>query len=70
MPDTTNPTSTGNNNNNDEAIVPFRVDIPQSEVERLKRKLADTRLPPKEIVPDAGDKYGQSSRLHCTRERD
>jgi hypothetical protein len=41
-------------------IVPFIVDIPRSEVDRLKRKLQDTRLPPKEIVPGAGDKYGKA----------
>lgn len=39
-------------------IQPFKVDIPQEEVDRLKRKLKDTRLPPKPIVPDAGNKYG------------
>lgn len=39
-------------------IQPFTIDIPKSEVERLKRKLEDTRLPPKEIVPNAGNKYG------------
>jgi hypothetical protein len=42
-------------------IVPFKVDIPRSEVDRLKRKLQDTRLPPKEIVPGAGNKYGMMS---------
>lgn len=42
----------------DSDIVPFKVDIPRAEVDRLKRKLKDTRLPPKEIVPGAGDKYG------------
>lgn len=41
-----------------EEIVPFQVDIPQEEVDRLQRKLKDTRLPPKEIVPDASKKYG------------
>lgn len=41
-----------------EDIKPFKVDIPQDEVDRLKRKLKDHRLPPKEIVPDAGDRYG------------
>jgi hypothetical protein len=41
-------------------MVPFIVDIPRSEVDRLKRKLQDTRLPPKEIVPGAGDKYGKA----------
>ena len=39
-------------------IIPFKVDIPKEEVDRLKRKLKDTRLPPKEIVPNAGSKYG------------
>ncbi|KAK3058293.1 hypothetical protein LTR09_001371 [Extremus antarcticus] len=39
-------------------IKPFTVDIPKEEVERLKRKLKDTRLPPKPIVPDAGSRYG------------
>lgn len=43
----------------DSDIVPFKVDIPRSEVDRLKRKLQDTRLPPREIVPNAGDKYGE-----------
>jgi len=42
----------------DGEIKPFIVDIPNEEVDRLKRKLKDTRLPPKPIVPDAGDKYG------------
>lgn len=41
-------------------IQPFNPSIPQSEVDRLKRKLQDTRLPPKPIVPDAGDAYGPS----------
>jgi hypothetical protein len=50
----------------DSEIVPFKVDIPRSEVDRLKRKLQDTRLPPKEIVPGAGNKYGMMSdmRVH------
>lgn len=39
-------------------IKSFKVDIPKEEVDRLKRKLKDTRLPPKEIVPDAGTRYG------------
>lgn len=42
----------------DSAIKPFKVDIPHEEVDRLKRKLKDTRLPPKEIVPNAGSRYG------------
>ena len=44
----------------DSDIVPFKVDIPRSEVDRLKRKLQDTRLPPKEIVPGAVNKYGKA----------
>ena len=47
-------------------IVPFKVDIPQSEVDRLKRKLQDTRLPPKEIVPGAGNKYGVFSDMRTS----
>jgi len=39
-------------------IKPFKVDDPVEEVDRLKRKLRDTRLPPREIVPGAGDNYG------------
>lgn len=39
-------------------IRPFKVDIPQQEVDRLNRKLRDTRLPGRSIVPDAGDRYG------------
>ncbi|RAK97958.1 epoxide hydrolase family protein [Aspergillus ibericus CBS 121593] len=39
-------------------IKPFRVDIPKEEVERLKRKLQDTRLPGRPIVPNAGTSYG------------
>ncbi|KAL2799661.1 Alpha/Beta hydrolase protein [Aspergillus keveii] len=35
----------------------FKIDIPNEEVERLKRKLNDTRLPGREIVPDAGTLY-------------
>lgn len=49
----------------DSDIVPFKVDIPRSEVDRLKRKLQDTRLPPQEIVPGAGNKYGMLSKT-CT----
>ncbi|KAH8435133.1 epoxide hydrolase family protein [Aspergillus melleus] len=39
-------------------IRPFKVDVPVEEVERLQRKLKGTRLPGREIVPNAGDKYG------------
>jgi len=48
-----------------EEIVPFKVDIPKEEFERLKRKLRDTRLPPKEIVPDAGSRYGTHDYPDC-----
>lgn len=39
----------------------FEVDIPQLEVDRLIRKLKDTRIPTAEIVPGAGDDYGIST---------
>jgi hypothetical protein len=39
-------------------IKPFDPTIPKDEVDRLFRKLADTRLPKIPIVPDAGDDYG------------
>ncbi|CAG9993911.1 unnamed protein product [Clonostachys byssicola] len=41
-------------------IEPFKVDVPQDEVDRLIRKLKDTRIPKKEIVPGAGSDYGPS----------
>lgn len=44
-----------------EEIRPFKVEIPQSEHDRLIRKLRDTRIPSTEIVPDAGDDYGIST---------
>lgn len=33
-----------------EGVRPFRIDIPQSDIDDLKRRLADTRWPPKETV--------------------
>ena len=39
-------------------IEPFKIGILHSEVERMKRKLRDTRIPQDPIVPDAGDDYG------------
>ncbi|RAH49742.1 epoxide hydrolase family protein [Aspergillus brunneoviolaceus CBS 621.78] len=39
-------------------IKDFKIDIPRGEVDRLQRKLRDTRLPAREIVPSAGDRYG------------
>lgn len=39
-------------------IRPFQIDIQREEVERLNRKLRDTRLPGRDIVPDAGTSYG------------
>jgi len=39
-------------------IRPFKVDVPKSEVDRLLRKLKDTRIPTQEIVPGAGSDYG------------
>lgn len=41
-------------------ITPFDPNIPKEEVDRLFRKLADTRLPEIPVVPDAGDEYGPS----------
>ncbi|KAF1963849.1 alpha/beta-hydrolase [Byssothecium circinans] len=41
-------------------ITSFDPTIPQDEVDRLFRKLSDTRLPKMPIVPDAGDDYGPS----------
>lgn len=39
-------------------VMAFKVDIPSTKVERLQRKLRDTRLPGRPIVPDAGTSYG------------
>ena len=39
-------------------IAAFDPEIPRDEVERMFRKLRDTRLPSEPIVPDAGDDYG------------
>ncbi|KAF2094625.1 alpha/beta-hydrolase [Rhizodiscina lignyota] len=39
-------------------IKPFKVDIPQAEVDRLYQKLRDTRVPTQDIVPGAGSDYG------------
>ncbi|KAL4811131.1 Alpha/Beta hydrolase protein [Aspergillus unguis] len=41
-------------------IQQFKINIPPQEVDRLQRKLNDTRLPPREIVPGAGTNYGPS----------
>lgn len=41
-----------------DAIIPFDPTIPQEEVDRLFRKLGDTRLPEIPVVPDAGEDYG------------
>jgi len=43
-------------------ITPFDPTIPKEEVDRLFRKLGDTRLPSIPVVPDAGDDYGKSGR--------
>ena len=39
-------------------IRPFKVDIPDDEVERYYRKIKDTRVPTQDIVPRAGTDYG------------
>jgi len=49
-------------------ISPFQVDISKSEVERLYRKLKDTRLPGREVVPGAGNKYGMCLYLGMSKE--
>ena len=38
--------------------VPFRLAIPDSQLQRLRRKIEDYELPEKEIVPNAGWGYG------------
>jgi hypothetical protein len=40
------------------AITPFHVNIAPEEAQRLKRKLADTRIPQQPIVAGAADDYG------------
>ena len=42
------------------SVQPFVIDIPPAEVERLLRKLRDTRFPSEPIVPGAGEDYGPS----------
>ncbi|KAF2202041.1 alpha/beta-hydrolase [Delitschia confertaspora ATCC 74209] len=42
------------------SIKPFDPTIPEEEVDRLFRKLEDTRLPKEPVVPDAGEDYGPS----------
>jgi hypothetical protein len=43
------------------SIKPFKPSIPKEEVDRLFRKLADTRLPKEPIVPEAGWDYGNDA---------
>jgi hypothetical protein len=45
-------------------VTKFDPTILQEEVQRLFRKLGDTRLPEQPIVPDAGWDYGE--RLRCS----
>ena len=40
------------------AITPFDPNVEKDEVDRLFRKLGDTRLPRIPVVPDAGGEYG------------
>lgn len=42
-------------------ISSFEINIDTKEVDRLRRKLEDTRIPKDPIVPDAGGDYGWSS---------
>ena len=44
-----------------ESIRPFKVDISKDEYDRLIRKVKDTRIPTKDIVPGAGTDYGIST---------
>ena len=39
-------------------ITPFKIDVPKEDIDRLKRKLQDTRIPTDPIVPHAGSDYG------------
>lgn len=39
-------------------IKPFQISIPDAEVERYYRKIRDTRVPTRDIVPNAGTDYG------------
>lgn len=41
-----------------DTIRSFKVDVPKAEVDRLIRKLKDTRIPTQDIVPGAGSDYG------------
>ena len=42
-------------------MYPFKIEVSENEVDRLRRKLEDTRLPGREIVTGAGDRYGKTS---------
>lgn len=44
--------------NDSEEIKPFRVKIPEDDVERLYDKISDTRHPESDVVPEAGEDYG------------
>src|SRR3954454_7742420 len=37
-----------------DAVRPFRIDVPQEELDDLKRRVAATRWPTRETVPDQG----------------
>jgi len=41
-----------------EAVKPYKIAIPDVEVDRYYRKIRDTRVPTKDIVPNAGNDYG------------
>ena len=43
----------------DESIRPYRIDIPQEDIDDLKRRLANTRCPTKETA--SGCSYGDSA---------
>ena len=41
-----------------QGVKPFKVNIPEAELERLRQKLLTTRYPKQDVVIDAGDDYG------------
>lgn len=53
----------------DESIRPFKIDVPQSQLDDLRKRIADTRWPDKETVNDQSQgiqlqqRYAKSGRL-------
>lgn len=42
-----------NSSNSDESVRPFKIDVPQSQLDDLRKRIADTRWPDKETVRDS-----------------